>query len=169
MTSDNSNSSNVNIQPKPYVSEKIVFDFDKLGPEFYRADLELQGVDHSGPSYEGRVFINNDTANDDTPTDANNRYVGSYYIFGHGGCYGDVGHCDMRRERTRFNLIPNQLKPENISMIITPIIKDLKNNTQEFKITIVPVLSDSNPMGRDIDLENIVSIEKVILHAYDLE
>ena len=158
---NNNNSSFSNIRPKPFVSDIVNFDFEKLGKEFYRADLELQGVDHSGPSYEGRVFINNEFANYDTPLNNNNGYVGSYYIFGHGGCYGDVGHCDMRRERTRFNLVPNQLKPENIFMIITPRIKELQSSTKEFKITIVPVLSDSNPLGRDIDLENIVSIEKV--------
>jgi len=170
MTLDNNiNYSNVNIRPKPYVSDKIVFDFEKLRKEFYRSDLELQGVDHSGPSYEGRVFINNDDANYDTPTDKSNRYAGSYFIFGHGGCYGDVGHCDMRRPMTRFNLIPNQLKPENVSIIITPIIKDLPPNTKELKVTIVPVISDSNPMGRDIDIDKIVNIEKIVLHAYDLE
>jgi hypothetical protein len=50
---DNKNRSGV------YVSEPIYLDIKKLENEFYRADIEIHGVDHSGPSYEGRIFLNN--------------------------------------------------------------------------------------------------------------
>ena len=160
---------NDNAGPKIFVSDKINLDFEKLSKEFYRADLELQEVDHSGPSYEGRVFINNDNANYDTPLNSNGGYVGSYYIFGHGGCYGDEGHCDIRRENSPFNLVPAQLKPENVFMIVTPRIKELPKTGKDFKVTVVPILSDSNPLGRYIDTENVIKIGKILLHIYDLE
>src|SRR5690348_16357380 len=59
--------------------------------DFNRADLIFEGVDHSGPSFEGRVFLNNPNATADTPATAENGYAGSFHIFGHGICLGDVG------------------------------------------------------------------------------
>src|SRR6266699_1925400 len=61
---------------------------------FYRADVVLYGIDHSGPSFEGRIFIDNPEAGASTPLEAEHGYAGSFYVFGHGGCFGDVGHCD---------------------------------------------------------------------------
>jgi hypothetical protein len=58
-----------------------------------RADLVFYGVDHSGPSYEARIFLNNPRADSDTPRDVERGYAGSFAVFGHGGCYGDEGHC----------------------------------------------------------------------------
>ena len=43
----------------------------------------LTGVDRLVPSYEGRVFINNPSANDDTSLDSDNGYVGSIFVFGY--------------------------------------------------------------------------------------
>ena len=36
-------------------------------PELARADLTFYGLDHSGPSYQVRVFFNNPNAGPDTP------------------------------------------------------------------------------------------------------
>ena len=58
-----------------------------------RADLVFYGVDHSGPSYEARIFLDNPRADADTPRDVERGYAGSFAVFGHGGCYGDEGHC----------------------------------------------------------------------------
>ncbi len=74
-----------------------------------RADLVFYGVDHSGPSYEARIFINAPDATADTPRD-DLHYAGSFCIFGHGGCFGDVGHCDIPEEVDPFDLRgPHQL------------------------------------------------------------
>ena len=35
---------------------------DGLARQFSRADIEFHGVDHAGASYEGRVFLDNPTA-----------------------------------------------------------------------------------------------------------
>ena len=65
------------------------------GGRFTRADLVFTGVDHSGGSYEVLVFLNNTAATDTTPHNIEQGYGGRFVIFGHGGCYGDVGHCDV--------------------------------------------------------------------------
>ena len=62
--------------------------------ELTRADLVFYGVDHSGPTYEARVFLNNPRARDaDTARDAEQGYAGSFAVFGHSGCFGAEGHC----------------------------------------------------------------------------
>ena len=91
-------------EPGVYISREIILDISRLENEFYRADIELHEVDHSGPSYEGRVFLNNRKANHKTELILANGYVGSYNIFGHGGCFGDVGHCDIPAERRITNI-----------------------------------------------------------------
>lgn len=63
--------------------------------DFTRADVLLTGVDHSGVSYEVRLFLNNPGADGDTPRDDASGYAGRFHVFGHGGCFGDVGHCDV--------------------------------------------------------------------------
>jgi tyrosinase len=72
----------------------------RLDADFSRIDIEFLGVDHSGSSYEGRVYLNNPAADASTARSAEAGYVGSYFIFGHGGCLGEPGHCDVRPRRT---------------------------------------------------------------------
>jgi hypothetical protein len=62
---------------------------------FTRADVVFTGVDHSGCSYEVRLFLNNPEADGNTARDDAARYAGRFQVFGHGGCFGDVGHCDV--------------------------------------------------------------------------
>jgi hypothetical protein len=62
---------------------------------FTRADVVFTGVDHSGGSYEVRLFLNNPAATAGTPRTAEQGYAGRFTIFGHGGCYGDEGHCEV--------------------------------------------------------------------------
>jgi len=69
--------------------------FTNTDGTFTRADLIFSGVDHSGLSYEVRVYLNNEDARYETPRDPGLGYAGRFVVFGHGGCYGDVGHCDV--------------------------------------------------------------------------
>ena len=70
----------------------------EAGPEqetaFTRADLVFTGVDHSSLSYEVRVFLNNTDVDDETPCIPEVGYAGSFSVFGHGNCFGDIGHCE---------------------------------------------------------------------------
>ena len=78
-----------------YVSDPIPMpssDDAEDAADFSRADLEFHGVDHSGSSFEARVFFNNPDADETTPRQEDSGYVGAFYIFGHGGCFGDIGH-----------------------------------------------------------------------------
>jgi hypothetical protein len=45
------------------------------------------------------------------------------YVFGHGGCFGDQGHCDVPMERQPFDLRPpHQLTPAKMWLEVTDAI-----------------------------------------------
>jgi tyrosinase len=92
---------------------------------FARADLIFYGLDHSGDSYEARVFV--DQRGVSHGADSTHRaYVGSFFILGHGGCFGDVGHCDIPTERDPFDLRPaHQLEPAVRILTVTEAVQDL--------------------------------------------
>lgn len=93
---------------------------------FARADLAFYEVDHSGPSFEARVYVGagrglKRDAGIDHPA-----YAGSLWIFGHGTCAGDEGHCDLPRERDPFDYrLPHHLEPAPRIVTVTPAIKRL--------------------------------------------
>src|SRR4051794_12620749 len=98
---------------------------DLPGPPdaFARADLIFVGVDHSQASFEARIFLDAPEADHATTRD-DPAYAGSFFIFGHGGCFGDVGHCDVRRTRARFDLRPpHQLTPAIRVVSVTDAIR----------------------------------------------
>jgi hypothetical protein len=150
---------------KPYVSHQIYLNIKKLENPFYRADIEFRGVDHSAESYEGRVFMNNPDANRNTGKTSTNGYVGSFHIFGHGGCYGDVGHCEIRKDRRQYDYRPpHQLTPLYKRLIVTDDLRRLGKNTDKFTVTIVPVLAGGSTMK---DVEDIVKVDEISLVTYD--
>lgn len=114
--------------------------------ELSRADLVFYGVDHSGPSYEARVFVNNPDANADTERVLDHGYAGSYTVFGHNGCYGDEGHClPDQRHRDAFDVrAPHPLAPLTLTVIATEAIRRalLEPDTRELAVTVVPVIPD---------------------------
>jgi hypothetical protein len=120
--------------------------------DFSRADLEFRGVDHAGPSYEGRVYLNNPEAGPDTGREESAGYAGSFYVFGHGGCAGEAGHCDQPQEpRSPHDLrLPHQLRPQFKSVVITEALQRLMADAGEkLTLTVVPVVVESTlaPFG----------------------
>ena len=85
-----------------FVSNPVTVTLTAPDEPITRADLEFHGVDHSKASFEGRLFINNPDAGPGTPTN-HESYVGSFWMFGHGGCAGDEGHCEPPAERRAFD------------------------------------------------------------------
>jgi hypothetical protein len=152
-------------QPKIFVSKPLNLDVNKLENRFKRADIEFWELDHSGASYEGRVFLNNPAADSSTSKTFAHGYVGSFYIFGHGGCYGDVGHCEIHGDRRPYDYRPSHpLTPAYKRIIASEQIRELSKNTTQFTVTIVPILAGGTTMA---DVENVVKLEKISIVTYD--
>ena len=147
-----------------FSSPPIKLNWIKEETEFYRADIEFFGIDISGPSYEGRVFLNNSIADENTGLNLENGYAGSYYIFGHGGCYGDVGHCDIKPRRTFDSRTEHDLTPAYKSMIATEAIKKILKTTKEIVISVVPITARSARMS---NAKDIVHIDKIRISCYE--
>ena len=152
--------------PKIYVAKPIKINLTSFKHKIYRADLEIDGIDHSGASYEGRVFLNNPEADRDTPRNLKNGYVGSIYVFAHGGCYGDSGHCEIRKERRRYDYrSSNPLLPIKKRLIITNALLKMKG-TKNIRVTIVPILSRNLPVRNISDLEDVIKIKTIRILTY---
>jgi tyrosinase len=127
-----------------------------------RVDLVFYGVDHSGPSYEARIFINAPQADAGSGRD-HPHYAGSYCILGHGGCFGDIGHCDVPDGTPDpFDLRPpHQLIPAAKTVIVTEAFKRLVAPDEEtITVTVVAVV----PGAKEHD---VLSFDTVRLLTYD--
>ena len=118
--------------------------------EHDRIDLELRGVDHSDGSYAIRVFVNEDEANADTAREGNAAYAGSFYVFGHGPCLGDEGHCDVRRGPTNpyDYRLPHQLTPQYHRLQITDTVRSRAGADETFTVTLVAVENHDGQASR---------------------
>ncbi|MBV9863501.1 MAG: hypothetical protein JO267_15290 [Alphaproteobacteria bacterium] len=138
------------------------------GPEhrYARADLEIDGIFHGEASYEGRVFFNNPGADQQTAKTAENGYAGSFYIFGHGGCLGDPGHCDVhehRREDYDFRP-PHPLTPAKKRVTVTQALRDIASTAAEVTVTVVPVVTAANEL---CDTDNVFRCATMKLVTYN--
>jgi hypothetical protein len=134
-----------------------------LDREFSRADVEFHGLDHSGATYEGRVFLNKPDANERTPlTDP--AYAGTFHIFGHGGCLGDVGHCDVK-PRLKYDPRPaHPLTPARKIVVATEAVRRAIEAADTIDVTVVPiVLSTTRQVGHPDDL---LKYERVRIVTY---
>ncbi len=132
-----------------------------MGGGFHRADLVFYGLDHSGPSYEVRVFFNRPDATADTPrTDPG--CVSSFFMFGHGGCAGQPGHCEVPDSRRPYDRRPpHQLTPATRWVTLTDALQRALDAGQELTVTVVCVVASSRPGG------DIPAPERVSLVTYD--
>jgi hypothetical protein len=152
-------------RPKIYVSDPIPL--DKTGKALYRVDLEIYGLDHGGASYEGRVFVNNRDANQDTPKKEENGYVGSFNVFAHSGCFGDLGHCDIKPDRRVYDLRPSHPLTQMFTRIIItePMRRQLEKGEKMFTFTIVPVVKGGDPAM--CDFEDVLKFDRLSLVTFD--
>ena len=110
---------------------------------FVRADLVFYDIDHSGSSYEARIYLDDPDANADTGYD-HPGYAGAYHVFGHGGCFGDEGHC-LVPDQPPDPLDPrgpHQLTPQTKNVIITPALKrrdDGGGGAKPLTVTVVAI------------------------------
>jgi|SRR5437762_6448907 tyrosinase len=147
---------------KTYVSAEI--SLEPLDIEFSRADLEFEGVDHSGVSFEARVFLNNKKADARTSKTPGNGYAGSFHIFGHGGCFGDVGHCDVRGLPRHYDPRPaHALTPARKIVVATDAIRRALRHGKSMTVSVVPIVTSATSR---CDFENVLKFDRVSVVTY---
>jgi tyrosinase len=117
------------------------------GHRISRVDLVVYGIDPSGESYEGRIFIGKKPpagAGPDHPS-----YAGSFYVFGHGECWGEEGHCEVPTERDAFDLrLPHHLEPQVAIVTVTDhIVRLIGERTEKAPVTVAAYDADGSPVG----------------------
>jgi tyrosinase len=137
--------------------------------DFDHADLQFHNVDHSGHSYEVRVYLNNADATAETGRDEGQGYAGSFHIFGHGGCYGQEGHCDPKRRGDHpFDYrLPHPLEPMMKSLEVTDALKAHRGQgADELSVTLVPIRYDSAAEYAR-DAKDDIGVDSVSLVTYE--
>jgi hypothetical protein len=150
-----------------FVSNPLTVTLQAPAEPYQRADLEFHGVDHAKASFEARLFINNPGAGPDTPT-TDESYAGSFWIFGHGGCAGDEGHCDPPRDRRPFDFRPeHQLVPVSKRVMITDKLRALVQPGEQFTVRVVPYVRPESAERLPGNLvTDVLSFNRADLNTY---
>lgn len=143
---------------------EIILEYDDKDNDFYQAVIEFYGVDTNGPTYEGRVYVNNPDADGNTPLDESSGYVGSYYIFGHDGCWGDEGHCHILPNRAYDSRSHSHTDRVYKSVDATKAIKECVKSNVNITVTVVPKIRGGQKMS---DTKEVVRCERIRLTCYE--
>jgi hypothetical protein len=148
----------------------IEFDLElpPSGDEFARADLTFYGIDHSGPSFTVHVYFDAPEAvTAATARTQEGGYVGSFSVFGHGGCFGDEGHCDVRGAVTPFDRrSPHQLVPMTRILIATEAVRQrVAEGRGQVRVSAVAEVRQS-PLADPAAAEDVLVLDQVALHVY---
>jgi hypothetical protein len=121
-----------------FISTPIALTPAQAQRRFARADLVFYDVDAGGASFVAKVFLDPQGENPDTSPSREAGYAGFFCIFGHGGCFGDEGHCDVPAARDPFDLgPPHALTPQVKLVDVTAELT--KITTDAIVVTVLPV------------------------------
>jgi hypothetical protein len=150
--------------------EKIItkeLDAHAAGPRhrYVRADLELRGVRHTGASFEVRVFFNNRKATRATPKNEQHGYAGSAWVFGHGRCYGDPGHCRVPESyRAEDRRRSHPLTPIDLQIDVYSALRAAVESSTRLWVTLVPVVQAANSA---CELEEVLQFDSLALITHN--
>ena len=140
-------------------------DHTNFGPDCARVDILFEDLDHAGASYEGRVFVNNPKANHKTDLSEAARYAGSFHIFGHGGCFGDVGHCEINAPRSPYDTrAAHPLTPMMRKVVATDALRNEALKGKPITITVVPIVKSGTARS---DLHTVFHCSRIRVVTYD--
>jgi hypothetical protein len=136
-----------------FTSEPIAIKLGPKGLKFERGDIRIHGVDQSGPSFEGRVFLNNPKATTHTPTTSEHGYAGSFHVYGYGVWPDDIGKEQKAADADSI------LEPIEKDLIATDALREAAARGEAVTVTVVPVAGNpAHDAGDAMKLEG-VSIE----------
>jgi hypothetical protein len=122
---------------KKSISLPIRLSLGAKGLSFERADIKFTGIEQAGKSFEGRVFLNNPSADENTPTTAEQGYAGSFHVYGFGLSSADFGKSRSNRDKIQA--------PIEKTVIATDAIRAAATRSTEIVVTVVPVYPGQPP------------------------
>jgi hypothetical protein len=129
------------VSEEKFVSPPIRLDLGLKGLKFDQARIKFSGIDQAGPSFEGRVFVNNPGADLHTPLTVENGYAGSFHVYGYGIWPEDVG----KNPRERLPKPGPARAPIEKTVMATEAVRAAAVQSSEVRITVVPVYPGSTP------------------------
>lgn len=131
------------------------------GP-FAAANLEFEDVRHDGPSLSVALYFNNPDV-DPEAGEAGDGYIDELRIFGHGKCWGGVGHCDTPPGAIHdFDTRPpHPLTPINITVDCTAALRALGGREQ------ATVTALAFAQGGEEKDEGLLRFSRLCLITYD--
>lgn len=120
-----------------------------------RAVIEFTGLDLAGPSYEGRVFLNNPTAGPDTPTAPEQGYAGSFHVYGYWS-----GAASERPQHSQGGSSQAKL-PVRRNIPATEAVRRAAAEGPTVTVTVVPVLPDVEEGGTG----DVLPVDGVVIHT----
>jgi hypothetical protein len=91
-------------------------------------------------------------------------FAGTFNIFGHGGCFGDVGHCDVTGPRRPFDPRPaHPLTPARKVVIATEPLRRALKKAPKVTVTVVPIVLSAT---EKCDLQKVLKYSKVSIVTY---
>jgi len=129
----------IDCKTEKYTLDPIVLNKGEL--EFKRVDLEFYGVEHKENSCEVRVFLNNKEVDENTELDhEKNHYVGTLHVLGHGGCFGDPGHCSIKPHNNPFDhRLSHPLTPQFRFLKIPEKLHNIVRESESLEITVIVI------------------------------
>jgi tyrosinase len=145
-----------------FVSAPIELTASQAAGTFRRADLVFYEVDARGASFTARVFLDAGARKPSASPARRAGYAGFFTIFGHGGCFGDPGHCEVPGHRDPFDLgPPHPLTPQTKIVEITARLREI--NARRVVVTVLPVTGSR----RGPQLIDALSFTGLRLLSYD--
>ena len=117
---------------------KVALQPEAARQKFQRAAIRIHGVDQSGASFEGRVFLNNPKATIDTPLTEENGYVGSFHVYGYGLWPDDIG-------KKQSGDAQEIRAPIEKRLFATEAVRRAAAKSPEIMVTIVPMYQRDPP------------------------
>ena len=129
------------------------FSFDRIEPDFRRAEVRFEGLTPPVPSFAVRVFVDEPHANAHTPTDGNPHYLGTQHFFGLGVADQPPDPGDAFRLGRASQSAPTQV-PLNVTAGLRAYVA--QTTPHDAPITLVAVDRDGNEIAEpDLDLEGV--------------
>jgi hypothetical protein len=127
---------------------------------YARADLEIEGVRHDGPSCYVLLYFNLPDADEHTGRDVP-QFAGAFSLFAHGRCWGDAGHCEVPAgPRNPFDRrLPHPLTPINITVTVTAALRAVAEDELTVTVLTFPVLGS--------DRDESLRFSRLTLLSYD--